>query len=239
MKKNHIGCSGFVYPGWKGKFYPAELARSKWLAHYSSKFNTVELNASFYRFPTLKSLEGMYKATPPGFKFSVKAHKIITHSMKMKNAKEKVKEFLQIVEGGLQEKLGCVLYQLPPSLSYTDENLEHLLASVPHDPSTVIEFRNASWWDKKVYEALEQHQIIFCNNDYPGMPDEIVKTKERFYMRFHGRPLLYKSEYTLPQLKKLTKQVPAECNERYIYFNNTALLAAVANAMSIREMMER
>ncbi|MCW3072281.1 MAG: hypothetical protein JWO44_2171 [Bacteroidetes bacterium] len=238
MKKNHIGCSGFVYPDWKGKFYPADLARSKWLAHYSSKFNTVELNGTFYRFPTAKGLKTMYDATPADFKFSVKANKLITHTLKMKDAKEKVQEFIQLAEEGLQEKLGCVLFQLPPSFKYTDENLENLLAAVPHEPSTVIEFRNAGWWDKKVYEALEQHNITFCNNDYPGMPEEIVRTKECFYMRFHGRPVLYKSEYSLPQLKKLAQQIPGECKERYIYFNNTWYLAAIANAMSIREMIE-
>jgi uncharacterized protein YecE (DUF72 family) len=238
MKNNHIGCSGFVYPEWKGKFYPADLARSKWLTHYSSKFNTVELNGTFYRFPVVKNLKVFYDATPADFKFSVKANRVITHTLKMKNAKEKVDEFMQIAEEGLQDKLGCVLFQLPPSFKYTDENLERILEAVPHHPSSVIEFRHESWWDKKVYETLEHHHITFCNNDYPGMPDEIVKTKERFYMRFHGRPVLYKSEYSLAQLKKLAHHVPAECKDRYIYFNNTWYLAAIANAMSIREMME-
>jgi uncharacterized protein YecE (DUF72 family) len=90
MKKNYIGCSGFVYPGWKGKFYPTDLARSKWLAHYSSRFNTVELNGTFYRFPVVKNLKTSYDATPENFRFSVKANRIITHNLKMKDAAEKV-----------------------------------------------------------------------------------------------------------------------------------------------------
>ncbi|HEX8517307.1 MAG TPA: DUF72 domain-containing protein [Bacteroidia bacterium] len=239
MKESRIGCSGFVYPGWKGKFYPADLARSKWLAHYSSKFNTVELNGTFYRFPLVKSFKTSYNATPPDFKFSVKAHKIITHSLRLKpEAREKIDTFIKIAEEGLEEKLGCILYQMPPSFKYTEENLENILSSIPHTNQSVIEFRNPSWWNEVVYNELDKSNIIFCNNDYPGMPEEIVETKGRFYMRFHGKPVLYKSEYTLPQLKKFVKKIPAASKERYVYFNNTWFLAAIANAMSIREMME-
>jgi uncharacterized protein YecE (DUF72 family) len=238
MKENRVGCSGFIYPGWKGTFYPNDLARSKWLAHYSSKFNTLELNASFYRFPVAKNLKTMYAATPADFRFSIKAHKIITHSMRMHNAREKINEFLDVVNEGIGDKLGCILFQLPPSLQFTEESLENILLSVPNERSSVIEFRHPSWWNQTVYDTLEKHHITFCNNDYPGMPNEIVQTKERFYMRFHGKPVLYKSEYSLPQLKKIVKNIPHECKERYVYFNNTAAVAAVANAMSIRELME-
>lgn len=236
--KNYVGCSGFVYPGWKGKFYPAELARSKWLAHYSTKFNTVELNGTFYRFPVAKNLKAFYTATPADFRFSVKANKVITHSLKMKNAAEKVDEFVKIAEEGLEDKLGCILFQLPPSFKYSEENLENIINTVPLKPSTVIEFRDPSWWTGDVYDTLEKNNLTFCNNDYPGMPDTIVPTRNFFYMRFHGRPVLYKSEYSIPQLKKVSRQVPKESTERYLYFNNTWYLSAVANAMSIREMLD-
>jgi uncharacterized protein YecE (DUF72 family) len=238
MKENRIGCSGFVYSEWKGKFYPTELPRAEWLEHYSSKFNSVELNSTFYRFPTVKTLKKSYNATPRNFKFSVKAQKIITHTLKMKDAKEKVDTFIKIAEDGLEDKLGCILFQLPPSFKYNEENLNNILESVPHLPSSVIEFRNPSWWNEEVYKALEDQNITFCNNDYPGMPEKIVPTRQRFYMRFHGKPVLYKSEYTLPQLKRFVKEVPADCRERYVYFNNTWFLAAIANAMSVRELME-
>jgi uncharacterized protein YecE (DUF72 family) len=238
MKENRIGCSGFIYPAWKGKFYPADLARSRWLSHYSSKFNTVELNGTFYRFPVVKNLKAFYDATPADFKFSIKANKVITHTLKMNNVKEKIEEFMKIAEEGLEDKLGCVLFQLPPSFKYSEENLDHILNSVPLKTSTVIEFRNESWWNEKVFEALESNRITFCNNDYPGMPERIIGTKELFYMRFHGRPVLYKSEYSLPHLKKLVNQIPEECNERFIYFNNTWFLAAIANAMAIRDIMK-
>src|SRR5688500_12587502 len=101
MKINYIGCSGFVYPAWKGRFYPDELVRSKWLSFYSSRFNALELNGTFYRFPTKKSLRTMYDSTPNGFRFSVKAHKIITHTLRMKNTREKTEEFISLVKEGI------------------------------------------------------------------------------------------------------------------------------------------
>lgn len=235
--KNYIGCSGFVYPDWKGKFYPAELARSKWLAYYSTKFNTVELNGTFYRFPEVKNLKAFSAAVPEDFRFSVKVNRIITHTLKMKNAGEKIEEFMKVAEEGLENKLGCVLFQMPPSFKYSEENLENILRYVPLKPSMVIEFRDPSWWNDHVFEALEKNKLTFCNNDFPGMPDHIVQTKEFFYRRFHGRPLLYKSEYSLPQLKKATKETPSGTRERYFYFNNTWYLNAIANAMSLREML--
>jgi uncharacterized protein YecE (DUF72 family) len=237
MKKNFVGCSGFVYPAWKGKFYPADLARSKWLSFYSTRFNTVELNGTFYRFPVAKNLKVFHDATPADFRFSIKANKVITHTLKLKDAKEKVDDFIRIAEEGLEDKLGCVLFQLPPSFDYTEEHLGRVLESVPHRQSSVIEFRHPSWWKEEVYAALEKNRLTFCNNDFPGMPAKTISTKQRFYMRFHGNPVLYKSEYSLETLEKLTKEIPPACKERYIYFNNTWYMAAIENARMIREMM--
>jgi uncharacterized protein YecE (DUF72 family) len=237
MVTNYIGCSGFIYPEWKGKFYPADLARSKWLNHYSSKFNTVELNGTFYKFPVAKNLKNFYENTPPDFKFSIKANRVITHSLKMKNAKEKIDEFMYITNEGLMDKFGCILFQLPPSFKYSEENLDLILNCVPLRSSTIIEFRNAGWWNEKVYEAFYENDLTFCNNDYPGMPEKIIPSKKTFYMRFHGRPILYKSEYSISYLKQFVREIPETSTERYIYFNNSSQLAAVTNAMSIREMM--
>lgn len=238
MKNNYIGCSGFIYPEWKGKFYPSDLPRTRWLVHYSSKFNTVELNGTFYKFPVVKNLNVFYENTPPGFKFSIKANKVITHSKKMKNVKEQVDEFMKIAADGLKEKLGCVLFQLPPSFRFSDENLQSVLNSVPLNPSSVIEFRNPSWWNESVYEAFKNVGITFCNTDYPGMPETIITGNEIFYMRFHGKPILYKSEYSVTQLKLFSRHIPSK-TDSYIYFNNTWGLAAITNALSIREILEK
>jgi uncharacterized protein YecE (DUF72 family) len=239
MKKNYIGCSGFVYPDWKGKFYPSDMPRSGWLSHYATKFNSVELNGTFYRFPVVKNLRGFADAAPDGFRFSVKAHKIITHTLKMNGAAGKVAEFINIVQDGLGDKLGCVLYQLPPAYKYTPENLDHILETVPAGLSSVVEFRHDSWWDDAVFSAFQQKGITFCNSDYPGLPTRIAPSSGLFYMRFHGRPELYKSEYTPDQLKKVVRNIPADTEQRYVYFNNTWFLAAITNAMGIRELIEK
>jgi uncharacterized protein YecE (DUF72 family) len=234
--KTYIGCSGFLYPYWREKFYPKDVPQRKWLEYYSSHFNTVELNGTFYRFPTVKNLKVFYNSTPPGFRFAVKAQKIITHTLRMNNAAEKVKEFAKIVEEGLEEKLGCTLYQLPPSFQYSGENLEKVITSLAGQPRPVVEFRHPSWWQKPVYNTLKKHGLIFCNNDYPGMPDEIVPTKGLFYMRFHGRPVLYKSEYDISRLKEVAEQATASA-DRYVYFNNTWFMAAVSNAKEMQKLM--
>jgi uncharacterized protein YecE (DUF72 family) len=157
----------------------------------------------------------------------------------MKNASEKLEEFMRIANDGLAEKLGCVLFQLPPSFKYTEENLENILKTVPAKKESVVEFRHESWWDEKVYEAFRQQGITFCNNDYPGLPNRIIKTEPLFYMRFHGRPELYKSEYNAEHLKMFTRHVPPESEERYVFFNNTWFLAAITNAMAARELLDK
>src|SRR4051812_8894367 len=100
MKKLFIGTSGFSYPEWRGPFYPEDLPASKWLSYYSTKFNSLELNFTFYRFPRVKPLKTIYSSTPDNFNFSVKAHRIITHTMRLHNAKSKIEEFMAIVKEG-------------------------------------------------------------------------------------------------------------------------------------------
>jgi len=235
--KLHIGTSGFSYPYWKDKFYPEKLASSKWLAYYSSQFNTLELNSSFYRFPVLKTLEKQRDQTPPGFIFSVKAHKIITHTLRMKNAKEKVLEFTHIVEDGLREKLGCILFQLPPSFAYTEENLDNILKSIPHLSRNVVEFRHISWWNEKVWETLKKHNLTFCNVSYPTLPTEPLIRDNIFYLRMHGVPELFKSSYNDLLLKQLALKIP-KAEACYIYFNNTMYEAGYENARKLRSFIQ-
>ena len=109
----HIGCSGFYYPDWKLKFYPEGLPQSKWFEYYSSKFNTLELNNTFYRFPQIAALQTWYRRSPASFLFSVKAPRLITHYNKFENSQPLLTDFYTAISAGLKEKLGCVLFQLP------------------------------------------------------------------------------------------------------------------------------
>lgn len=235
----HIGTSGFSYAYWKNRFYPEKLAASKWFEYYCTRFSTLELNNTFYRFPEVKNLKKFYERAPEHFLFSIKAHKIITHTLRMKNAGEKVNEFVSVVQESMQEKLGCILFQLPPSFAYTEENMEHILSSVPHYPSNVIEFRNSSWWNPTVIKTLHENKITFCNVSYPGLPETFHKTTDLFYLRMHGVPELFKSAYSDVQLKKIKENIPAKMKDVYVFFNNTMFEAGYSNALTLQGLVEK
>ncbi len=238
MNAAHIGTSGFSYSYWKNRFYPVGLPASKWLAYYSSVFNTVELNASFYRFPIAKNLKKSADTVPDSFRFSVKAHKIITHTRRMKDVREKINEFTDIVHEGLGNKLACILYQLPPSYAYTEERMNDVLTSIGPGSASVIEFRHSSWWNKNVYKLFKAQKLTFCSVSYPGLPEQNILTSEIFYKRMHGVPDLFKSPYSEAQLDALAADIPLR-SKPFIYFNNTMYEAGYTNAGYLRQLMER
>lgn len=236
MKKINIGTSGFSYSSWKEKFYPKGVPQSKWLEYYCTRFNTLELNNTFYRFPEAKALKKFHQRTPDDFIFTVKAHKVITHSMRLKDAKSKVDEFLSVVHEGLEEKTGCILFQLPPSFSNTEENLERVISSIPHHSSNVIEFRNESWWNEKTIAELKKHNLTFCNVSFPGLPETFYKTTDIFYLRMHGVPKLFQSSYSTTQLENIKKKLPKRNAEIFVYFNNTMYEAGYSNAGELKNL---
>src|SRR6185295_6324728 len=184
--KLYIGTSGFSYPYWKNRFYPEGLPGSKWLQYYATQFNTLELNSSFYRFPKIAHLKKAADQTPDDFVFTVKAHKIITHTRRMKEAGDKIIEFMDIIQEGLGNKLACILYQMPPSYNFSEERLNDIVQHLSFDKRNVIEFRHASWWQQKVYQRLDENHIHFCSVSYPGLPDDNISTGQVFYKRMHG-----------------------------------------------------
>lgn len=233
--KLYIGTSGFSYTYWKNRFYPEKLPTSQWLAYYATQFNTLELNNTFYRFPRVKTLEKQREIVPKDFVFSVKAHKIITHTLRMRNAKEKVREFMDLVQDGLQEKLGCVLFQLPPTLAYSEENLNHILESVPHAHQHIIECRHQSWWQEEVWQILQKNKLTFCRVNYPGLPVGPFIKEPLVYVRMHGVPELFKSSYNDEELKQLHASIPTS-KSCYIYFNNTMFEAGYENARTMQKL---
>ncbi len=239
MEKNkiYIGCSGFYYPQWKGNFYPRKLPRTKWLEHYSSIFNTVELNGTFYRVPKLSDLKRQYMLTPDDFKFSVKMNRYITHTLKLKDSFTQIREFQSIINEGLSNKLHKFLFQMPPSFSFTEENLEIICENIPEGLENVIEFRHISWWNKKAELKLKAHNIVFCNVDFPGLKSYVVNSSKDFYMRFHGSPELFKSEYSENKLDLFYQQLSTFENYT-IYFNNTFFDAAYKNAVYLKKLVK-
>lgn len=235
-KTIYIGCSGYSYPSWKGDFYPADVPASRQLEYYSSVFNTVELNYTFYRFPTAKALEKAAKKVPDDFRFSVKMNRIVTHTLRMKDASDKIAEFNDIIVNSLGEKLACTLFQLPPSYSFSEERLEDVLKNIPPHPHNVVEFRHISWWDKKVIAALKKNHLTFCSVSFPKLPEENVHSGKVFYKRMHGVPDLFQSSYSQEQLAALANDIPV-ATEAFIYFNNTTFDAAYNNAKTLKKLL--
>ena len=239
MKKWWVGCSGFYYKHWREKFYPKGLAQRKWFEFYCQSFNTVELNVTFYRYPKLEALQGWYARSPENFRFTVKAPRLITHYKKFNNALREARDFYDLAGKGLSEKLGCVLFQLPPNLVYTEANLENILSTIDAAFANVIEFRHESWWNEHVYQVLREMKITFCGISYPDLPDEVIRSVPIVYYRFHGVPDLYASGYTHEQMKIVAGQIKAFRGPQdvYVYFNNDIHTEAIKNALELSAMV--
>ena len=227
----YIGCSGYYYREWKGQFYPADLPSSKWLAFYAQHFNTIEINATFYRMPTPKSLSKWYSDTPEDFAFTVKAPQLFTHYKRMKGILEEQTAFYDITTAALQDKLRCVLYQFPASVKYSEQMLEAIMSLSNIPVLHAIEFRDASWWNKDVYAALAAAGMVFVNISLPGMPDAFVPQDDTNYLRFHGKAELYKSGYGEDELRPWLQAIDAHPPQQlFAYFNNTWYGEAIRDA---------
>lgn len=233
----NIGCSSYATPSWQPLFFPEGLPRKQWFEYYCKHFNTYELNATFYRFPTLKSLESWYDKAPDDFIFSIKVPKTITHIKRMEDCKEEIEKFYDIAREGLKDKLGCVLFQLPPSFSYSPERLEAVIVAANPEFTNVVEFRHESWWRQDVMGTLGNNNITFCSVNYPKLPTAVIKTTQTGYVRLHGNPKLFYSEYTKEQIEILYDEVKSQSfKQAYMYFNNTASTAGIINALQAKKM---
>ena len=230
--KWHIGCSGFHYRDWKGKFYPEDLPQKKWFDFYCEHFSTLELNVTFYRFPQLSFLQNWYQKSPPEFRFSVKAPKAITHFKQFHDSVDMITSFYDTINNGLQEKLGPVLFQCPPRFSYDEERLERIIKNLNPTFNNVAEFRHVSWWREDVYKALAEHNITFCGMSHPTLPDQVIQNTPSVYYRFHGVPTLYRSPYSIEFLQNVVNAVKHSPNEQegWFYFNNDYDAVGVKNA---------
>lgn len=233
----YIGISWYYYPKRKGAFYPNHLPTSERLRFYAQHFNTLEINNTFYKVPTLKSVQKRYDQTPEGFAFSLKVPKTITHEKKMIDVAEDIKQFTEIIEKWLREKAKCLLFQMPPSFHYSEENLALVLA-IPESPMLrVIEFRHKSWWKKSVVETLKKAWIVFASVSFPGLPEWYV-TLPHEYIRLHGVPKLYVTEYGEKGLEPVISHLnDAKPESAYIFFNNTMELASLTDAPLLQKAL--
>ena len=232
----HIGCSGYHYRHWRGVFYPEKLPMKRWFDYYSQHFQTLELNVTFYRFPQLSFLENWYQSSPTDFRFAVKAPRLITHYKQFNQTEQLLADFYGTAQEGLREKLGPVLFQLPPRLAYSEERLHRILESLHPEFANVLEFRHPSWWTGEVYQALARRGVSFCGQSHPLLPDELVANTSLLYYRLHGVPALYHSPYGANALQGLAAKVAAASHvqQAYLYFNNDIGGSAVADATWLR-----
>jgi uncharacterized protein YecE (DUF72 family) len=187
----HVGTSGWAYPAWKPDFYPEKLAQKKFLQHYSSRLNSVEVNYSFRHLISETTLTNWIADTPAGFAFCIKAHQAITHIRRLKNAGEMLKRFLDSIQPlSAAGKLGPVLFQLPPNMKADAGLLDDFLAQVPQAARAAFEFRHESWFSDAVYDVLRRHNAALClaESDELTVPD--VATAGFSYFRFR------RSEYS-------------------------------------------
>ena len=235
-----IGTSGWSYYSFKEIFYPVELKPKDWLSFYAQYLNTVEINATFYRLPRKTTFEKWYDATPKDFVFSVKAPKTITHIKRLKDVQEELKQFLERISG-LKEKAKVLLFQLPPSLKYENELLASFFSILPRDYLNVIEPRHKSFHCEEFFELCKKYDVCICFSDcgkkYPYAWFE-VQTTSFIYIRLHGSPQIYVSNYSEEDLKRISNFIKSfKVKEAYVFFDNTSKGYAILNALKLKEML--
>ena len=234
----NVGCSGGFYWHWRGLFYEQELPTKNWFSKYADNFQTVELNAPFYSWPTVNAVKiWLRQAAAKEFVYTVKVCELITHLKHFSGTKTLVLDFGFIADL-LGSAMGCFLYQLPPSFDYSPARLKSIVGQMDPSRRNVVEFRHKSWWDEKVYDAFRQTGIMFCSCSAPGLPEDLVKTTDEVYIRFHGRTKWYRHDYSDDELNIWQKKIVASgCQRVWAYFNNDFDANAVKNALAFREML--
>ena len=238
--KLYIGCSGFTNRDWKGFFFPEELPSKEQLNFYSTQFNSVEINSSFYRRPRLQTLQNWYERTGEDFKFFIKIPKTITHIKRLIATAVETVDFCSHVHEGIREKLAGFLFQLPPSFHYSEEHVEQVIETVDSGFLNVVEFSHKSWWNDEILEALKDKNIVFSGVSFPkDLPNDLIINNDKSaYYKLHGVPVLFKSEYSEEELEKLATEIKKARQEVFVFFNNTWGTAALTNALYLKKLLE-
>ena len=235
---HNVGCSGWFYWHWRRGFYPPDSTPNSWFKYYAERFNTVELNAPFYSWPTMATVESWLRqcdARP--FIYTVKANELITHTRRFERTESLVRDF-GLIADLLGPHMGCLLFQLPPSFHYTAGRLHSIVGQLDPRRRNVVEFRHPSWWQESVYDAFREAGIIFCSCSGPRLPDELIKTADDVYLRFQGTVNWYRHNYTDDELHAWAARV-RECRPAHVwaYFNNDYEANAVRNAGTFRRLL--
>jgi uncharacterized protein YecE (DUF72 family) len=233
-----VGCSGWQYKHWRGNFYPADLPQRLWFAHYASRFDTVEINNTFYRLPERATFSAWAKAAPPGFLYAVKASRYLTHMKKLKDPQEPLTRFFSRASA-LGRALGPVLYQLPPHWTADIPRLDEFLRQLPPRRRHAIEFRDPSWYRDEVLALLERHHVALCLHDMAGSATGKLAVGPFVYIRFHG-PQKYGGRYRDEVLADWSQWIGERLDAGrpvFAYFNNDIGGHAPRDAARLRQVL--
>jgi uncharacterized protein YecE (DUF72 family) len=233
-----VGCSGWNYAHWRDRVYERAPA-SRWLELYAERFDTVEVNATFYRLPTRKAVVGWVAATPERFLFAVKGSRYLTHLKRLRDLGPGLERFLDRIEPLVESpKLGPLLWQLPPNFHRDDERLADALARLPR-LDHAFEFRHESWFAADVYALLREHRVALVIGDDPRRPFQAHElTTDWTFVRFHHGSRGRRGNYSERELEEWAKRIrrwPAK--RAFLYFNNDWEAFAVRNAERLRELL--
>jgi uncharacterized protein YecE (DUF72 family) len=237
--KIYIGTSGWHYKHWVGTFYPDNTKPKDYLAFFLQSFNTVELNNPFYHMPSKEIFEGWRKQTPKGFIFAVKGSRFITHNKKLKDTSEALSYMIENVEG-LKEKLGPILFQLPPGWKVNTERLESFLKILPKGYRFTFEFRNESWYTEEVIALLKKYKAAFCIYHLAGHKSPEYVTADFVYIRLHGPGGKYQGSYSEKELQHWADKMKLwteQGKDVYCYFDNDQAGYAAFNAQRLLELV--
>lgn len=239
--KIFIGTSGWHYKHWlEGVFYPAGTRTGDMFEFYARHFDTVEINNSFYRLPTANTFDMWRESSPRDFCFAVKASRFTTHMKKLKDPKSSSEKFFVVAER-LEEKLGPILFQLPPRWPVNLERLSEFLEVVPREHKYAIEFRESSWLVAPVFELLRKYNVALCIHDFEDMQIPHELTADFTYLRFHGpTSARYWGSYSTEQLETWAERIEtwrSNLSAVYAYFNNDPGGEAVKNALTLKRLL--
>ncbi len=237
----HVGTSGWHYDHWVGPFYPEGTASESYLSYYMRFFQSAEVNNTFYHLPQTEALARWRKTVPERFVFACKASRFITHMKKLKDPDESVERFFDRVSA-LGDKLGPILFQLPPRWRSNPDRLGRFLDALPEDHRYAFEFRDKSWFEPEVFDLLTEHNAAFCIYDLGGFRSPIEVTADFVYLRLHGPGGPYQGSYdgrTLFGWSRRCNNWLREGRDVYCYFDNDQAGFAVKNALRLSEMIER
>ena len=238
IERIRVGTSGWHYPHWRGPFYPEKMGSAGMLGFYCQRLRTVEINNSFYHLPAKETFHDWREATPPNFIFAAKASRYITHMKKLKDPEEPLQRFLSHAEE-LGEKLGPILFQLPPRWGCDAGRLRDFLQALPKRHSYAFEFRDPSWFQRGIYALLEQHSAALCVFDLAGQESPRLLTADFAYLRLHGpAEQKYAGRYTRGQLRDwlrcCSNWLAQGAREVFVYFDNDQAGYAALNALELQ-----